>query len=81
MKNVTKIKSTLEIERELHEVFPFIDIIGEYTGANNKILHRCNLCGHEWEAVTRSVKASKHGCPKCQVNKARKELSLKNTNL
>ena len=36
MKNVTKIKSTLEIERELHEVFPFIDIIGEYTGANNK---------------------------------------------
>lgn len=45
MKNVTKIKSTLEIERELHEVFPFIDIIGEYTGANNKILHRCNLCG------------------------------------
>lgn len=78
MKNVTKIKSTLEIERELHEVFSFIDIIGEYTGANNKILHRCNLCGHEWEAVTRSVKASKHGCPKCQVNKARKELSLKN---
>ncbi len=42
-------------------------MLGEYTGANDKTLIRCNRCGYEWDAVPRSVKNSKHGCPKCGV--------------
>ena len=45
MSNSTK-KLKSEIESELHEKFPFISIEGDYTGANKKTLHKCNLCGH-----------------------------------
>lgn len=57
-------------------------MIGEYTGANNKVLIRCNKCGHEWNAIPRAVKASKYGCPKCGLLEGRrntaKEKFIKN---
>lgn len=71
-------KTTEQMNRELQEKFPFLKLIGEYTGANNKSLIRCNDCGHEWEAVPRSVAASKNGCPKCKAAKNKVDNSLKN---
>lgn len=76
MSNSTK-KLKSEIESELHEKFPFISIEGDYTGANKKTLHKCNLCGHKWMSVPRTVINSKHGCPKCQVAKSKLEASKK----
>lgn len=52
-------------------------MLSEYTGANDKVLLRCNDCGHEWEAVPRSVVASKRGCPKCKVALGKIDNSLK----
>ena len=71
-------KTTEQMNRELQEKFPFLELIGEYTGANNKSLIRCNDCGHEWEAIPRAVVASKNGCPKCKAAKNKVDNSLKN---
>ena len=70
-------KTTQEMNQEIQEKFPFLELIGEYTGANNKTLIRCNDCGHEWEAVPRSIKNSKCGCPKCKVSQNKIDNSLK----
>lgn len=70
-------KTTPEMNQEIQEKFPFLELIGEYTGANNKTLIRCNDCGHEWEAVPRSIKNSKCGCPKCKVSQNKIDNSLK----
>ena len=70
-------KTTPEMNQEIQEKFPFLELIGEYTGANNKTLIRCNDCGHEWEAVPRSIKNSKCGCPKCKVSQSKIDNSLK----
>ena len=69
-------KSTEEIQEKLSERFPNLVLVEEYTGANNKTLIRCNDCGHEWKAIPRSVIASKHGCPKCGVGKAKREQAI-----
>ena len=47
-------KTTEQMNNELQEKFPFLEIISEYTGANNKVHIRCNDCGYEWEAIPRS---------------------------
>lgn len=54
-------KTTEQMNQELQKVFPFLEIIDEYTGANNKCTIRCNDCGYEWQAVPRSVVKSKYG--------------------
>lgn len=66
-------KTTKEMQQEIQVRFPFIELIEDYKGANEKITLRCNNCGHEWKAIPRSVAISKHGCPKCGVKKARLE--------
>lgn len=48
-----------------------ISIIGKYTGANNKILCRCNICSHEWSPKANAL-LSGHGCPECFHNSRRK---------
>ena len=68
-------KTTKQMNTELQEKFPFLEIISEYTGANNKVRIRCNNCRYEWEAIPRSTLHSKYGCPKCKVNEAKKNKS------
>lgn len=77
-KNPTPKKTQLQVEKELHAVYPNIDIISEYTGANDKVLLHCNDCGHEWRTLARSVIHSKHGCPKCGVEKSYREIAINN---
>lgn len=65
------------MQMEIQTKFPFIEMLSEYTGANDKVLLRCNDCGHEWEAIPRSVVTSKRGCPKCKVALGKIDNSLK----
>lgn len=74
MKSSKKTKE--QINQELQEKFPNLEIIGDYIGANEKTLIKCNNCGHEWLAVPRSVKSSKHGCVKCGHLKSNYEKAL-----
>lgn len=69
-------KTKQQVNQELQEKFPNLEIIGDYIGANEKTLIKCNNCGHEWLAVPRSVKSSKHGCVKCGHLKSNYEKAL-----
>lgn len=69
-------KTKSEVNQKLQEKFPFLEIVGDYIGANNKTLIRCNDCGYEWEAVPRSVISSKCGCKKCKTESNRIQNSL-----
>ena len=62
---------------------PNIEVMGQYTGVNIKILHKCNFDGYEWEATPGSILHG-YGCPKCarnikKTNKQYKE-EVKNIN-
>lgn len=70
-------KTTKEMQDEISAKFPNLILIGEYEQANKKMLIHCNDCGHEWEAIPRSVAHSVHGCPKCKVAKAKKDQAYK----
>lgn len=76
--NKNKLKTQKEVEDWLHEIYPNIEIISNYTGANNKVRFKCKDCGYEWETTVRSVRCSKHGCPKCGVQKMYNQMSIAN---
>lgn len=58
--------------RKSHEQFvkqakisnPNITVLGDYTGAKNSILCKCNVCDFEWSPQAHSI-LSGCGCPKC----------------
>ena len=68
-------KTTKEIQEKISSKFSNLQLLEEYKGANEKILIKCLDCGYEWKAVPRSVITSKHGCPKCGVLKAKREIA------
>ena len=69
-------KTTKEIQEKLSSRFPNLQLLENYKGANEKILIKCLDCGHEQKAIPRSVIASKHGCPKCGVLKAKRNVAI-----
>ena len=58
-------KTTKQMKEELQNAHPSLEMMEDYKGANEKVLIKCNICGHEWKAIPRSVVVSKYGCPKC----------------
>lgn len=63
-----------QYEKELFEIDPTIEVLGQYTRCDEKILHRCKVCGHEWEVMPTSFLHAKNGCPKCARKRERPEL-------
>ena len=61
-------KTQEEYIKEAHEKNKNVTIIGEYKGANKKILCKCNKCGNEWFANTSSILYGSR-CPICFVSK------------
>lgn len=54
--------------QRLEQVNPNILVLGEYTGADNKILCRCKVCNNEWYPTPSNLYAGK-GCPQCAKRK------------
>ncbi|GDH12658.1 hypothetical protein BvCmsKKNP019_04151 [Escherichia coli] len=52
--------------KAIAKVNPNIEVLGEITGNNKKVLCRCKVCDHEWSARPADLK-NVHGCPKCAV--------------
>lgn len=48
----------------INKVNPCIEILGEITKDMEKVLCRCKICNHKWEARPSALKEGK-GCPKC----------------
>lgn len=44
-----------------------ISVLGEYRGANEKLLVRCETCGNKWMAKPAALLRG-HGCPACVYN-------------
>lgn len=68
--------------KELNDINPNIEVLGEYVNTNSKIKLKCLLCGNVWDAVPYSVLQG-HGCPKCKGLRLRKtqeewEVELRN---
>lgn len=57
-------KTHKEYIAEIAKVNPNIKVIGEYIGADIKILHKCKICGYEWDARPAGILRG-YGCPKC----------------
>lgn len=57
-------KTHEEYVNELNTINPNIEVLEEYTGAANGILHRCKIDKYEWITPPSSL-LSGTGCPKC----------------
>jgi hypothetical protein len=53
-----------------------IELIGEYKGIAIKHLHKCLVCGNEWEAPPNNILFSKSGCPICSLKRNAKSRSM-----
>lgn len=60
-------KTTEEYKKELYNINPKIEVIGEYIGARESIKVRCTICNHIWEPAAGSLLAG-HGCPKKKIH-------------
>lgn len=65
---IKRTKTPDEFEKEIKNNNSSVEIIGEYIGANKKVLTRCEICGNEWMASPNSILQG-HGCPNCYGNK------------
>lgn len=66
-------RSTSFFRRELAEISPHIEVLGEYVARKKKILVKCNRCQNQWEVVPASL-LDGHDCPLC----ARKRVKIYN---
>ncbi len=79
-------KTTEYFKKEIKEINPNIEILGEYINSSTKILCKCKIDGHEWSPIPDNL-LQKHGCPKCggQLKKEnevfKKELENINPNI
>lgn len=60
--------------KEVAHINPDLEVIGQYTSANTRILHRCKLDGHEWLATPANILFGK-GCPKCNDSHGEKRIA------
>lgn len=52
---------------EVNNINPDIEVIGEYINSQTKILHKCKLCGYEWEIVPNNI-LNGQCCPRCCIS-------------
>lgn len=51
--------------KELSQVDNNLEVIGKYINRHTNILHRCKICGYEWEVSPASIILLETGCPVC----------------
>ena len=71
---MAKRKTHEEFVKKLSVINSNIEILGEYLGANKKILCRCKIDDYVWEAIPCNLLYGA-GCPKCSgnINKTHEE--------
>ena len=71
-------KSHDQYVREVYELNPNIIVIGTYTDAKIKILHKCKIDGYEWYATPNNILRGKR-CPVCTHQKIGNPPEYKNS--
>ena len=59
-----KRKSHSQFESELHSINPQVKLLNKYEVSTQKVMCRCKVCGHEWQALPGNLLKGK-GCPIC----------------
>ena len=59
-----KKKTHEEYVKEVEQINPNIEVIGQYVGSNIKITHRCKIDGYMWSTQPNIILMG-HKCPKC----------------
>lgn len=67
-------KTTQQFIRELFDINPYIEVIGEYTGNKNGIKCKCLIDGHIWDPSPNALLRGK-GCPICNSSKGEKRVA------
>lgn len=67
-------KTHEEYIEEVALINPDIEVVGQYSGANTPILHKCKLDSNVWMARPDDILHGK-GCPKCSESHGEKEVS------
>lgn len=65
--------TTEDIKKQIENINPNIDVIGEYRGDEQPILCRCRIHGYEWEPKPHNLK-TRRGCSECRKD----AISVKN---
>ena len=66
-KRVQKLRTTPDtvfLER-VHSQYPYIEVLGTYTGANNRVMCKCSRCNYEWSPMAKALTTGRSGCPSC----------------
>ncbi|MEZ3327528.1 zinc-ribbon domain-containing protein [Escherichia coli] len=50
--------------KAIAKINPDVEVLGEITNVDKKVLCRCKVCDHEWSVRPNNLKHGK-GCPKC----------------
>ncbi len=64
-----RLDTTQTFKDKLYKVNPDIEVIGDYIKSDVKILVKCKLCNHEWEAKPNNLTQGS-GCPICRRKQA-----------
>ena len=67
----------LHYKKRLSEINPNIVAIGKYTTCKDRLLHKCLVCGNEWETTPDNILCGK-GCPACKSKKCSERMTKTN---
>ena len=70
LKKSNRRKTHEQYVEEVKNKNPNVTVLEKYIDAKTKILHKCNICGKEWEVTPNSILNGK-GCPNCNIKKLR----------
>ena len=65
-----KRKTHEEYVKQVAKINPDVEVIGFYTGDNNKIKHKCKIDNHIWDAIPHNILSGK-GCSMCKSRNSR----------
>lgn len=71
-------KTTQQFRKDLLEIKPSIEVVGEYTHSGEKIELRCKVCGYEWSRTPHALISTDSKCPKCSGKTRRTTEDFKN---
>mgnify|MGYP004732535753 CR=1 FL=1 len=58
-----------EYEKQLYNINPNIEVLGQYTNSSAPITVKCRICGHIWTAIASSLTSANRGCPACWASR------------
>lgn len=76
---MSKRKTHEQYVEEVSTINSNIEVVGRYTEAKTKILHKCKIDGCEWYSTPNNILRG-HGCPKCANQLISQKLQKHTTN-